>query len=101
MANSNIKQEPKRVILRLRVADFEKESASEFVNAIQAYLNFAGYNEDVQYYSHIEPFQSPEIRQLSFHIILDIHKDKIQTVDFNLLPHEVYRVRRKQDKLYS
>ncbi|KAH9209886.1 hypothetical protein DL95DRAFT_394001, partial [Leptodontidium sp. 2 PMI_412] len=65
--------EAKRAVLRLKVSDFKGRQSSEFVDAIKAYLLFAkrptNEYEAVKHYTHIEPFQSPELRQTSFHII--------------------------------
>ncbi|KAK0112473.1 hypothetical protein ONS96_001710 [Cadophora gregata f. sp. sojae] len=68
------------------------------------YLFFANRPTDEyeaeKHYAHIEPFQSPELRQTSFHIILDIEKDMLHDGGFKNLPHEIYRIRRnEQDTL--
>ena len=61
------------------------------------YLRFAGLEEDEdKLFSHIEPFQAPELQQTSFHIILDIDKDSCPDPDFQCLPHEIYRIRRDE-----
>ena len=92
---------PKRVILRLRVSEFEGCNQSDFNQAIKAYLNSVGRSmqefDQGRHYSHIEPFQSLDIRQTSFHIILDLEKDLLDNPDFGTLQHEVYRVRRDID----
>ncbi len=95
---------PKRVVLRLKVGDFEGRGPLEYINAINAYLLFIGRPTDERevnkHYAHIEPFQSPELRQTSFHIILDIEKEMIKDNEFRNLPHEIYRIRRNlQDTL--
>lgn len=94
---------PKRVVLRLRVGDFEGRSSSEYDDVIKTYLLFAGRpaNEDEvqRHYVHIEPFQSPELQQISFHIIIDIEKHSHVNGEFQGLPHEIYRVRRFQGSL--
>jgi len=91
---------PKRVVLRLRVSDFEGRSSSEYDDAIKSYLLFAGRpasEDEVQrHYAHIEPFQAPELQQTSFHIIIDIEKHSVVDGEFRGLPHEIYRVRRLQ-----
>ncbi|KAJ9301884.1 hypothetical protein DTO271G3_750 [Paecilomyces variotii] len=92
---------PKRVILRLRVSDFDNHGPAELDRAIMAYLSSAGrsVNELSQriHHSHIEPLQSPEMKQKSFHIVLDIEKDMLKDPDFEQLEHEVHRVRRARD----
>lgn len=92
---------PKRVVLRLKVSDFEGRSSSEYDDAIKAYLLFAGRpanKDEVQrHYAHIEPFQAPELQQISFHIIIDLEKHSLVDGEFRNLPHEIYRVRRFQD----
>lgn len=52
-----------------------------------------------RHYAHVVPFQAPELKQTSFHIIIDFDKDSL--VDGNLrgLPHKIYRVRRVDDTL--
>ena len=93
-------RQPKRVVLRLRVKDFEGNSSSEHDDAIMAYLVFAGRSsnelEKTKFFAHIEPFQDPELRQTSFHIVLDMEKDLVEDTDLQSLPHEIYRVRRDQ-----
>ncbi|KAH6714416.1 hypothetical protein BKA61DRAFT_517633 [Leptodontidium sp. MPI-SDFR-AT-0119] len=90
----------KRVVLRLKVSDFEGRQFSEYVDAIKAYLLFAKrptHEYDAKkHYAHIEPFQSPELRQTSFHIIIDIEKDMLNNGGFQSLPHEIYRIRRSE-----
>jgi len=92
--------QPKRVILRLRVRDFEGGNSFEYIDAIKAYLAFAkrptSELEENKHYVHIEPFQDPELQQTTFHITLDINKDLLDQPNFQDLPHEVYRIRRDE-----
>ncbi|PGH35731.1 hypothetical protein GX50_01444 [[Emmonsia] crescens] len=92
---------PKRVILRLRVDEFDDCNPTEFDSAIMAYLASAGRpaNELQQriHHSHIEPLQPPEMKQRSFHIVLDIEKDMLRDPDLERVEHEVHRVRRAKD----
>ena len=92
------KSQPKRVILRLRVNQFEGRGTSEYDDAVKAYLTFAKRPTSElatnKHYAHIEPFQDPEIPQTSFHIILDMEKDMLEDPDLQNLPHEIYRIRR-------
>lgn len=76
------KFQPKRVILRLRVNEFEGEGRSweQHVDAIKAYLTWAGRStseyegeyETRKHFAHVESFQAPELKQTIFHVILDI-----------------------------
>ena len=99
-----MEREPKRVILRLRVNEFEGCDPSEFNNAIKTYLAYAkrptGELEENRHYTHIEPFQSYEIRQTWFHITLDMNKDSVAQPNIKDLPHEIYYIYRdKQGNL--
>lgn len=99
MANSTAaKAGPRRVILRLRVDDFDGQDALSPTEAISEYMVFAGRSstelQEKRNYAHIEPFQSPELRKTSFHIMLDMEKDLVDNPDLTRLPHEMYRVRR-------
>ena len=104
---------PKRVILRLQVNEFEGEGRSweQHVDAIQAYLTWAGrptseYDEGPyetrKHFAHIEPFQDPELQQTTFHVVLDIEQDMLNELNFDTVPHEIYRLRRNEEgKLYN
>jgi hypothetical protein len=85
------KSQPKRVILRLRVNQFEGRDTSEYDDAIKAYLTFAKRPTSElaanKHYAHIEPFQDPKIPQTSFHIVLDIEKDMLEGSNLQNLPH--------------
>ena len=93
--------QPKRVILRLRVNEFSGRDYSEYIDAINAYLVFAGRSTDDlefrKHYAHIEPFQSPEVNQTSFHITMDMEGDSANPPNIQELPHEIYRVRRSKE----
>ena len=104
---------PKRVIIRLRVNEFEGEGRSweQHIDAIQAYLAWAGrptseYDEEPygakrKHFAHVEPFQDPELRQTTFHVVLDMEQDMLNEPDFDTVPHEIYRIRRDEEgKLY-
>jgi hypothetical protein len=83
------------------VNEFDGRGPEEFTYAIRAYLKSAGRPvEEIdqhKHFSHIEPFQAPELKQTSFHIVLDIDKDLVENPNFETLLHEVYRVRRGVD----
>jgi|SRR5271156_4798251 len=98
---------PKRVILRLRVNEFEGEGRSweQHVDAIKAYLTWAGRPtsecegpfETRKHFAHVEPFQQPELKQTAFHVILDMEQHLLNSPNLDDVPHEVYRVRRNQE----
>ena len=98
---------PRRVILRLRVNEFEGKGHSweDHVDAIQAYFRWAGLpmsevegeHATKEYFAHVEPFQAHEVKQRTFHVILDIQQQPLDEVNFDIIPHEVYLVRRKLD----
>ncbi|MCJ1381359.1 hypothetical protein MMC17_004469 [Xylographa soralifera] len=98
--STTLERQPKRVILRLRVNDFEDCNSSEYNNAIKTYLAYAkrptSELEENRHYAHIEPFQHYELQQTSFHIILDINKDSLAQPNMQSLPHEVYHIRRNE-----
>lgn len=93
----------RRVVLRLRVNEFENECLSAFNAVVIAYLGFAGRattDEELnRHYVHIEPFQDPELHQTSFHMILDIEKYAADNPDFKHLQHEIYRIRREDGSM--
>ncbi|KKZ61747.1 hypothetical protein EMCG_03695 [[Emmonsia] crescens] len=96
---------PKRVILRLRVNEFDGRDSTEFDSTIKAYLTSAGRPVDEFHsrihHSHIEPFQPLEMKQTSFHIVLDIEKDMLRDPDLGEVQHEVHRVRRDMDGTFT
>ena len=103
---------PKRVILRLQVNEFEGNDRNweQHVDAIKAYLvwagrpmsEYVGEYETRKHFAHVEPFQVPELKQTTFHVILDIEQHLLNGPDFDTLPHEIYRVRRDNEgNLYS
>lgn len=72
------------------------------LNAIEAYLTWAGrptseYNEGLyeirKHFAHIEPFQNPELQQITFHVILNMEYNILNELNFDILPHEIYHVR--------
>ncbi|OAX81898.1 hypothetical protein ACJ72_03766 [Emergomyces africanus] len=103
--SESFSKHPKRVILRLRVNEFDDRNPTEFDSAIMAYLESAGRPVDELgqriHHSHIEPFQSPEMKQRSFHIVLDIEKAMLRDPDLETVEHEVHRVRRAKDGTFT
>ena len=83
--------------------EFEGEGRSwqQHVDAITAYLAWAGRPtseyEERRHFAHVEPFQAPELKQTTFHIVLDINQHLVAEPSFDNIPHEVYRVRRDID----
>lgn len=103
------KTQPKRVILRLRVNKFEGEGRDweQYIDAIKAYLTWAGrptseYEgcfETRRHYAHVEPFQASELKQTTFHVVLDMEQRMLDEANFDALPHEIYRVRRNKEEI--
>lgn len=99
--------QPKRVILRLRVNEFEGEGHDweQHIDAIKAYLTWAGrptseYEgefETRRHYAHVEPFQAAEVQQTTFHVVLDMEQHMLDEANFDDLPHEIFRVRRNKE----
>jgi hypothetical protein len=98
---------PKRVILRLRVNEFEGDgrSCEQHRDAIRAYPTWAGrptseYEGPYQireHFAHVEPFQAPEIKQTTFYVILDVERYMLKDPNIATVPHEIYRVRRNTE----
>lgn len=93
---------PRRVILRIPVGDVCDEGAGDHLSIMAAYLNFSG-QPSVDIYRdhgvHIEPLQSPDLNQTSCHIILDMNKHGVEEPNLQDIPHEIYRVRKKDGEL--
>ena len=91
---------PKRVVVRLKVRDFEGRCSSEYDRAIKAYLEFARraaiVDEVQRHHAHIEPFQPLELQQTPFHIIIDFEKHSLADGNVQSLPHGIHRVRRSE-----
>ncbi|KAL4935132.1 hypothetical protein BDV06DRAFT_229112 [Aspergillus oleicola] len=94
--------QPKRIILRSRLAEFDARNMYE---AVYAYLENIGrpaeeLNEG-RHYIHVEPDNShidPQ-RDHKIHIIIDFEKDKHSGPLGPDFPHELYRVRRVDGKM--
>jgi len=101
---TSLEHQSKRVILRLQVNNFRRRDSFEYNEAIEVYIAFAEHyvNElkEDKHYAYIELYQALELQQCSFHIILDIEKDLLNSPNIQKLPHEIYHVcRDKQGKL--
>lgn len=76
--------------------DFEGCNSFKYNKVIKVYITFAEHyiNElkEDKHYAHIEPYQAPELQQCSFHIILNIEKDLLDSLNVQKLSHEIYCV---------
>jgi hypothetical protein len=107
IALTDTKNAPKRVILRLRVNEFEGDGRSweQHVDAIKAYLVWAGHSaseyegdfDKRKHFAHVEPFQALEVKQTTFHVILDMEQHLLKSPNLDDVPHEIYRVRRGKE----
>jgi hypothetical protein len=91
----------KRVILRLREAELDYDNPYE---SVRLYLKKNGRSvkelEADRHFIHVQP-PNPDIPQIDpkVHIIIDIEKDQFSgTLDDNF-PHEIYRIRRLDNKM--
>ena len=91
--------QPKRIILRIRLNNFDAEPTdTDYSNIVSTFLTFddrsVNKEERAKHYIHIEPLQEPEIQQTSFHIVLDIESSAFPSALLSEIPHEFYRVTR-------
>ncbi|KAB8073819.1 hypothetical protein BDV29DRAFT_174800 [Aspergillus leporis] len=90
-------RQPKRVILQLRIDQFVGGSQDDFEKAIEKYLTVFGRSiseiRSGRHFIHIEPFQSEDVPQKYFHIILDMEQGQ-GPVSLLTLPHELFHIRR-------
>ncbi|KAK4040955.1 hypothetical protein C8A01DRAFT_35011 [Parachaetomium inaequale] len=102
MSTSASDQPPKRVILRLRCNEFE-DRVESYNEAIAAYLSSVGRKfseyQERRYVAHIQGHQDYQEGnpRASFHITLGIEAAMIRDPDWDKLPHEIYRIRRRKD----
>lgn len=93
----NSSRHPKRVILQLRVDQFIDCLQEDFEKAIEKYLILSGRSmseiRSGRHFIHIEPFQSEDVPQKYFHIVLDMEQSQ-GPVNFHTLPHELFYIRR-------
>jgi hypothetical protein len=90
---------PKRVILRIRPIPGNDTEDNKYMEYIKTFLLHSGparwdpnTSYSIRHYAHIQPCSST----YSWHIIIDMEKDKFDGSDFDKLTHEVYRVDRRQ-----
>lgn len=95
---------PKRVILRIRPIPGKPNEVNNYLDYIYAFLRYCGperwdptTSHCKRHYDHIQGHSAVE----TWHIILDMEKDKFSGSDFDQLPHEVYRVERRQTGMYD
>ena len=93
---------PKRVILRIRPIpgnDIEDNAYQEYIKTFLLHCGPARWDPNTYYttrhYTHIQPCSTTH----PWHIIIDMEKDKFDGSDFNKLPHEIYKVERRQTGL--
>ncbi|KAH0551436.1 hypothetical protein GP486_007350 [Trichoglossum hirsutum] len=93
---------PKRVILRIRPIPGNDTEDNKYVEYIKTFLLYCGparWDPAIGYfdrhYGHLQPCSSTH----PWHIIIDMEKDKFDGSDFNKLPHEIYKVERRQTGL--
>lgn len=90
---------PKRIILRIRPILDNPYEDNNYLEYIYAFLRYCGperwdptTSHCKRHFDHIQ--QSSAIEP--WHIILDMEKDKFSGSDFDHLPHEIYKVERRQ-----
>ena len=92
----------KRVILRLREAEVDYEDPYE---SVRLYLENNGRSvrelEAGHHFVHVQP-PNPDIPQIDpkIHIVIDMEKDSFSGTPDEHFPHEVYRVRRLDNKMW-
>jgi len=91
---------PKRVILRIRPVpddDYEDDKYQEYVKTFLLRCGRwePGTDYSIRHYDHIQPCSSTH----PWHIIIDLEIDKFDGSNFDQLPHEIYKVERRQTGL--
>ena len=95
----------RRFILRLRVNEFDGDGHSweDHLDAIHTFFKWAGISElrdengKELYSAHVEPLQALELKQRTFHVVLDIQPQPNDNSNLDAIYHEIYRVHRKPD----
>lgn len=91
---------PTRVILRMRVKDFDNESYSWFdsESAVEAYLSWAkrplSEYQERKHGIFVELHQDLEVQQKWFHVLLDLNALLFEVKNMNEVHHEIYEVKR-------
>ncbi|GIK04367.1 hypothetical protein Aspvir_008448 [Aspergillus viridinutans] len=92
---------PKRVILRLSESDLNPDDVYE---PVRLYLEKHGHSSDElateRHFIHVQP-PNPHILQNDpkIHIVIDLEKDQFSGPLDSNFPHDLHRIRRKDDKL--
>ncbi|KAH0548161.1 hypothetical protein GP486_008115 [Trichoglossum hirsutum] len=94
---------PKRVILRIRPIpgnDTEDNKYQEYIKTFLLHCGPARWDPNTFYstrhYDHVQPCSATHL----WHIVIDMEKDKFDGLDFDQLPHEIYKVERRQTGLH-
>lgn len=95
-------RQPNRVILRLRVQDFDgKYSWFSYPTAVEKYLSWAGRSvtdyKERKHNVYVEVYGDPEVHQRHFHIIIDLYSLSFDVQDFNEVHHEIFLMRRNEE----
>jgi hypothetical protein len=92
---------PKRVILRIGPNPRDEYEDDKYQEYIITFLLRCGPTRcvpntsySIRHYYHIQP---PYSSIHTWHIILDMEKGKFSRSDFDQLPHEIYKVVRRED----
>jgi len=90
----------KRVILRIRPHPDRPYECNNYMEYVETFLLSCGRlepgaNYTHRHYDHIQPCSTVE----PWHIIIDLEKNKFSGSDFDKLPHEIYKVERRQTGL--
>lgn len=92
-------------LIRLKLIIVAKDrfrSWEQHVDAIQAYVTrtgcpaseYEGLTRKAKHFAHVEPFQKPELKQTTFHVILDVDQNMPIEPSLNILLSQIYRLRR-------
>lgn len=91
----------KRVILRLREAEVDYKDPYK---SVRLYLEKSGHEvkelEAGRHFVHVQPPNNIPQRDLKIHIVIDMEKDNFSGVPNKNLPHEVYRIRCDDNKMW-
>ncbi|KAI9761427.1 MAG: hypothetical protein M1840_001940 [Geoglossum simile] len=92
---------PKRIILRIRPNPNTPYECNKYMEYVETFLLRCGRLEPGGNYTHrhrdhIQPSSTTE----PWHIIIDMEKHKFSGTDFDQLPHEIYRVERRETGIH-
>ena len=88
---------PRRVILRLRAADFTEHDSGLYSEITKTYFDHACLTPEstVRTCTHTEPIQENSHPRQSFHVVIDLEKDV--SIEVDQVPHELLKVRRNEE----